>query len=139
MRLSLRDSAKRCGARAGFEPAVRSNIAFECRTGDSRAYSRPAPASRGPGYTTRARARSLYPGQSRYAKVTKLKPLGDTPFTSRSFPFPRIFETLHFSPIPPRRFAANFPHRRLTSLLKNLRPSFVIRFLTVGTKSSFPV
>ena len=29
--------------RAGFEPAVRSNI-FECRTGDSRAYSRPAPA-----------------------------------------------------------------------------------------------
>jgi len=28
---------------------------FECRTGDSRAYSRPAPASRGPGYTTLTR------------------------------------------------------------------------------------
>src|SRR5438445_4765226 len=41
--------------RAGFEPAVRSTVRFECRTGDSRAYSRPAPASRGPGYTTLAR------------------------------------------------------------------------------------
>src|SRR6267143_1283000 len=41
--------------RAGFEPAVRSTIPFECRTGDSRAYSRPAPASRGPGYTTLTR------------------------------------------------------------------------------------
>src|SRR5436189_5627422 len=41
--------------RAGFEPAVRSTVRFECRTGDSRAYSRPAPACRGPGYTTLTR------------------------------------------------------------------------------------
>src|SRR6266568_821482 len=30
----------------------RARELLECRTGDSRAYSRPAPASRGPGYTT---------------------------------------------------------------------------------------
>jgi len=124
MRLSLGDSAKRCGARAGFEPAVRSNIAFECRTGDSRAYSRPAPASRGPGYTTRARARSFYPGQSRYAKVTKLKPLGDTPFTSRSFPFPRIFETLHFSPIPPPAFCCQFSSSQINKSIEKLKTQF---------------
>src|SRR5437867_9191551 len=42
--------------RAGFEPATRSNrVLFKCRTGDSRTYSRPAPASRGPGYTTSTR------------------------------------------------------------------------------------
>jgi len=40
-----RDSNPRC-ARLHF---------IECRTGDSRAYSRPAPASRGPGYTTSTR------------------------------------------------------------------------------------
>src|SRR5690242_7299282 len=49
--------------RAGFEPAVRSNVVFECRTGDSRAYSRPAPASRGPGYTTSTRP-TVGPGAS---------------------------------------------------------------------------
>src|SRR6266851_9128836 len=42
--------------RAGFEPATRSNrVLFKCRTGDSRTYFRPAPASRGPGYTTSTR------------------------------------------------------------------------------------
>src|SRR5213593_1494913 len=67
-----RDSNPRC-ARLHF---------IECRTGDSRAYSRPAPASRGPGYTTSARPIQrtgrepgiFCPGQPRYAKATKLKP-----------------------------------------------------------------
>src|SRR5437667_12707442 len=52
---------------------------IECRTGDSRAYSRPAPASRGPGYTTSTRPiqrtgrePGISPGQSRYEKLPSL-------------------------------------------------------------------
>jgi len=111
MRLSLGDSAKRCGARAGFEPAVRSNIAFECRTGDSRAYSRPAPASRGPGYTTRARARSLYPGQSRYAKVTKLN-------------FHEFLRRCIFRQFPPPAFCCQFSSSQINKSIEKLKTQF---------------
>src|SRR6266498_6017520 len=43
------------GAQGGIRTRNALDYFIECRTGDSRAYSRPAPASRGPGYTTSTR------------------------------------------------------------------------------------
>ncbi len=43
------------GAQGGIRTRRALDCSVECRTGDSRAYSRPAPASRGPGYTTLTR------------------------------------------------------------------------------------
>src|SRR5712692_1007642 len=79
--LSRPRRSREVAPRAGFEPASRSNErVFECRTGDSRTYSRPAPASRGPGYTNSthpgmdwARARQLSPGQPECGKDAKIK------------------------------------------------------------------
>jgi hypothetical protein len=42
------------GAQGGIRTRYALEELLECRTGDSRAYFRPAPASRGPGYTTSA-------------------------------------------------------------------------------------
>jgi hypothetical protein len=67
----------------------------ECRTGDSRAYFRPAPASRGPGYTTsthswysrnRARARHTCPGQGYPEKPASLNLPNNARGRSRNLP-----------------------------------------------------
>src|SRR2546425_12944618 len=78
----LCDALWAVGAQGGIRTRNALEKILECRTGDSRAYSRPAPASRGPGYTTSARPIQrtgrepgiFCPGQPRYAKATKLKP-----------------------------------------------------------------
>src|SRR5256712_4352088 len=48
----LCDALWAVGAQGGIRTRNALEKILECRTGDSRAYSRPAPASRGPGYTT---------------------------------------------------------------------------------------
>jgi len=68
------------GAQGGIRTRRALDYFLECHTGDSRAYSRSAPAGRGPGYTTsthpyldRARARHSGPGQRATAKEAKIK------------------------------------------------------------------
>jgi len=79
----LCDALWAVGAQGGIRTRNALEKILECRTGDSRAYSRPAPASRGPGYTTSTHSRipgigrepGIHcPGQSYPGKAGKLKP-----------------------------------------------------------------